>query len=104
MSRRARCKPGSRTCNFPVRGKPCRRPSKHRSVNHCGIRTVYKIKAIPQAHEWNSRKIPEDNHEAPLFVEHIPCLWNTLFTFAASQNKVSRGGYFDINTTHHAFK
>jgi len=33
--------------------------------------------------EWNPRKVPEDNHETPLFVEHIPRLWDTLFAFAA---------------------
>lgn len=42
---------------------------------------------MPQAHEWNTGKVPEDDHEAPLFVEHIPRLWDTLFTFAAFQNQ-----------------
>ena len=52
---------------------------------------------IPEAHEWNPRKVPEDDHEAPLFVEHIPRLWDALFTFAAFQSKVSSGGYLRQN-------
>lgn len=38
---------------------------------------------MPWTHEWDAGKIPEDNHEAPLFVEHVPRLGDTLFAFAA---------------------
>jgi hypothetical protein len=62
-----------------------------------GVRIITGPKEIPQAHEWNARKVPEDDHEAPLFVEHIPRLWDTLFTFAAFQSKVSSGEYLEQN-------
>ena len=29
-------------------------------------------------------KIPEDDHESPLFVEHVPCLRDALFALGAS--------------------
>ena len=54
---------------------------------YCGVRIIAGLKVIPQAHEWDPRKVPEDDHETPLFVEHIPRLWDTLFTFAAFQSK-----------------
>jgi hypothetical protein len=69
-----------------------------------GVRIITRTKVIPQAYEWDPRKVPEDDHEAPLFVEHIPRLWDTLFTFATFRSKVSSGGYLDKIATHHAFK
>jgi len=34
-------------------------------------------------YEGNSGEVPEDNQEAPLFVVHIPGLWNALLALAA---------------------
>ena len=31
-------------------------------------------------------KVPEDDHEAPLLVEHVPRLRNALFTLGAAKN------------------
>jgi hypothetical protein len=47
----------------------------------------YEAKVISRAYKWHPCKVPEDDHETPLFVEHIPCLRNTFFTFAASKAK-----------------
>ena len=60
-------------------------------VNIClsrsGCQNKDGAKVIRWTHEWDPGKIPKDNHEAPLFVEHVPCLRDTLFAFAASKAK-----------------
>jgi hypothetical protein len=35
------------------------------------------------AHERNSGEIPENDHKAPLLMEHVPSLRNAFFTLAA---------------------
>jgi len=56
-------------------------------LSRSGCQNKDETKVIRWTHERHTRKIPKDNHEAPLFVEHIPCLGDTLFAFAASKAK-----------------
>lgn len=32
-------------------------------------------------------EVPEDNHEAPLLVEHVPCLRDALFTLGTAKDR-----------------
>jgi len=42
-------------------------------------------------------KVPEDDHEAPLLVEHVPRLWNALFTLGAAKNRQRMSGGYKGN-------
>ena len=37
----------------------------------------------PRTYEWDTRKVPENNKETPLFVVDIPGLGNALFALGA---------------------
>lgn len=54
---------------------------------YCSVRIITGPRVISRAHEWDPGKVPEDDHEAPFFMEHVPRLWDTLFTFAAFESK-----------------
>lgn len=43
-----------------------------------------------RAYEWDTGEIPENNHEAPLFVKHVPGLRNTFLSFPTVQVCVER--------------
>ena len=42
-------------------------------------------------YEGYTGEVPEDQHEAVLFVEHIPCLGNTFFALGAGIHVQARG-------------
>ena len=56
-------------------------------LSRSGCQNTDETTMIRWTHKWDPRKIPKNNHEAPLFVKHIPCLRDTLFAFAASKAK-----------------
>ena len=60
------------------------RPCKLQSTRMSKIRVSSEIhmQGTISAHERDTGKIPEDNHEAPLFMVHVPSLGNTFLSFS----------------------
>ena len=48
------------------------------------VSTRVRVLRAGEAYEWDAGKIPENNHEAPFLVEHIPSLRYAFLSFSTA--------------------